>query len=143
MTLRPCHRGRAGCASFLFVVISHDEVNALLLLRCKEAVGLKEASLVPVQVILLYMLNPVFDLCVPNEKIHRGVEKIRKGGESANVRLNVVVFIFINRLLTDSCNLSQLLLADAVPGPQVRIRLVTTFKFSSEDKFARIDRIGP
>ena len=33
-----------------------------------EAVGLKEASLVPVQVILLYMLNPVFDLCVPNEK---------------------------------------------------------------------------
>ena len=63
MTLRPCHRGKAGCASFLFVVIFHDEVNALLLLRCKEAVGLKEASLVPVQVILLYMLNPVLNLC--------------------------------------------------------------------------------
>ena len=55
MTLRPVPPGQGGLRFISFVVIFHDEVNALLLLRCKEAVGLKEASLVPVQVILLYM----------------------------------------------------------------------------------------
>ena len=42
-----------------------------------------------------------------------------KGNEGTNVRFNVVVFILIDRLLTDPHKIRQLLLADSASGAQI------------------------
>ena len=52
------------------------------------------------------------------EKIDRGSEIVCKGREGEDVGLDVVVFIFVYRLLTNADNTCKLLLTDALFVPQ-------------------------
>lgn len=50
---------------------------------------------------------------MPNQIVHRGFKIVREGDEGANIRLNIVIFIFVDGLLADADNIGKLLLADA------------------------------
>lgn len=50
---------------------------------------------------------------MPDEVVHGGFEKVRECDKGADVGLNVMIFIFVNGLLTDADNIGKLLLADA------------------------------
>ena len=51
---------------------------------------------------------------VPNQIVNACMKKVGDQDHRPNVRLDIVIFVFVDRLLTDADDLAQLLLTD--PG---------------------------
>ena len=59
-------------------------------------------------------LDLALDIGMADEVVDGGVEIIRDFDERVDIRLDIVVFVFVYGLLTDRDNIGKLFLSDAV-----------------------------
>ena len=98
----------------LFTIVLHHQMDVVLFFEGKLAVLVHQTNLVSVELENRNTLGLCLSLGVPDEKIHGGVEEVGHLNQGHNVRLCLVVFVFVNGLLGYSDCISQLLLTDPV-----------------------------
>lgn len=100
-------RGEAGRACIakqggaLFVVAFHYGADSLALLGCEPAIVLDQRYLRLVQLVRVNRLELSANIGVTHNVVNGGLEMVGDADQCADIRFDVVVFIFVDGLLTD------------------------------------------
>ena len=101
----------------LFTIVVHHQMDAVLFFEGKLAVLVYQTNLVRVELENRNSFGLRLSFTVTDEKIHGGVEEVGHLNQGHNVRLCLVVFVFVYGLLRYSNCIGQLLLTNTMGFP--------------------------
>lgn len=90
----------------------------MLLIPAQAAVAGDEFGLLLIELKSAGWLDALAHLRAADEIIHRGIEEIRDADQNGDLRLDVMVFVFVDGRLGHKDRVRQPLLADAIFGAQ-------------------------
>lgn len=93
-------------------------MNTFFFTLVQPAIPVNQRTFIAVQVMRLYRFNHMVDFCMADQIINGRFKKVGQCNQRADIRFYCVVFIFIDRLLTDADNIGKLLLTDAFSQSQ-------------------------
>ena len=98
----------------LFAIVLYHQMDAVLFFEGKQTVLVHQTDLIGVELEDRNTLGFRLGVGVSDEKIHGGVEEVGHLNQGHNVRLCLVVFVFVDGLLGYPNCISQLLLTEPV-----------------------------
>ena len=128
----------------LFAIVVHHQIDAVLFFEGKQTVLVHQTDLIGVELEDRNALGFRLGFGVADEKIHGGVEEVGHLNQGHNVRLCLVVFVFVYGLLGDSDSISQLLLTDPVgfsKHSQVFDHIITLWYYDNNQRVLLINSL--
>lgn len=83
------------------MVAFHYGADSLALLGCELAIVIDQRYLCLVQLVRVDRLEPSANIGVTHNVVNGGLEMVGDADQCADIRFDVVVFIFVDGLLTD------------------------------------------